>query len=111
MRVTDFLGPAHRLLDLQTIDRRLHRGVGRSLALGKEFLDFTNRKRAASPERFHDLQIQFAEAGNSHESFPTTVVCDATTGSSLKQVAMAMLRASSKGLDRCAYRLRGAAMR
>src|SRR5688572_9834126 len=57
VRIADLARPAQRALRFQAIDRGLHGGVG-GTRLGKTLLDLANRRVAAGPQDFQNLQFK-----------------------------------------------------
>src|SRR5579863_6013687 len=66
MEVTHLPRPAYGVFAFQAIDRRLDRGVGRTVLLGEVFLNLTDGGAATRPQSFHDLQLQAGQLGSGH---------------------------------------------
>src|SRR5262245_38381517 len=66
----------------EAVNDGLNRGVCRSVFCRKRFLNISNRTSAASPQRFHDIQLEPGQLRQSHSISPngeyvitTTTVC------------------------------------
>src|SRR5579862_5630133 len=75
MRVADFLHALQHLLAFHAVDRRLDGRIRRPVALREKFLNLANRRRAAIPERFHDLKLQLRQfrQGHARSLLPSSV--------------------------------------
>src|SRR5262249_25511131 len=85
--VADLPRAAHGLFFLQPREDRLHRRIGRALALLDRLLDLPDRGLAQGPEDLHDLELETAEVDRTLSGHSISYNCRRITYSSGSNVS------------------------